>query len=52
MASFTARSQAEGMGQGRLHFYVPSTQSLELFPMHLGTQSILIRKKEEAHLEA
>lgn len=52
MASFRARSQAEGMGQEHFHFYVPSTQSLELFPIYLGTWSILITKKEEAHLEA
>lgn len=51
MASFRARSQAEGMGQEHFHFYVPSTQSLELFLIYLGTWSILI-KKEEAHLEA
>lgn len=52
MASFRARSQAEGMGQEHFHFYVPCTQSLELFPIYLGSWSILIRKKEEAHLEA
>lgn len=51
MASFRARSQAAGMGQEHFHLYVPSTQSLGLFPIYLGTQSILIRKKEEAHLE-
>lgn len=52
MASFRARSQAEGMGQEHFHFCVPCTQSLELFPIYLGSWSILIRKKEEAHLEA
>ena len=32
--------------------YVPSTQSLELFPVYSGTRSIFIGKKEKAHLGA
>ena len=32
--------------------YIPSTQSLELFPVYSGTRSIFIGKKEKAHLGA
>lgn len=45
-------AEAQEKGWGRNVFLHPITQSLELFPIYLGTQSVLIRKKEKAHLEA
>lgn len=47
-----SESEVQQKGWGRDISYIPSTQSLELFPVYSGTQSVFIRKKEKAHLEA
>lgn len=45
-------SEVQQKGWGRDISYIPSTQSLELFPVYSGTWSIFIRKKEKALLGA
>ena len=47
-----SESEVQQKGWGRDVSYILSTQSLELFPVYSGTQSVFIRKKEKAHLEA